>query len=72
MKILFKEKNPYSWRKILTFVSVVLLISDCLKIWINIGVLPASHLAIISGVFMFYFGKEFINNLNNNQNGLNK
>lgn len=60
---LFKEGENYSWRKILTAITVLLFAFAVIGFLFGLPELPASYQAIISGVFVFYFFKETARNL---------
>jgi uncharacterized membrane protein len=69
---LFKETNgEYSWRKIMTASCVVIFLIASIGFLVkhNFDELPASYQAIVSGVFIFYFGKRFFENLKITNNG---
>ena len=61
MLILFTEKDgSVSWRKIMTAVASFCFAFSVMGFLFGLPELPASYQAIISGVFVFYFGKEIM------------
>lgn len=60
---LFKDKDGYSWRKILTAIAGFLFAFSVIGYEFGLPELPNSYQAIISGVFVFYFFKETARNL---------
>lgn len=64
---LFKEDDgvTYSWRKIMTASGVVVFLMATIGYLIkhDFNELPASYQAIVSGIFVFYFGKRFLENI---------
>jgi len=67
----FTEKGEFSWRKLMTagclFLFMVSVLGNQFKN--DFAEMPSAYLAIIGGVFGFYFMKSFFRNVNI---GLNK
>ena len=64
MLILFTEKDgSVSWRKIMTCIASLCFAFAVVGFLFGLPELPASYQAIISGVFVFYFGKDMVRKL---------
>ena len=63
---IFKESNgEFSWRKALTCICGTVFSTACIGYLVanKFGELPNSYQIILGGVFAFYFGKKFFENL---------
>jgi uncharacterized membrane protein len=54
--------DNFSWRKLMTGGALIAFMTSVMGYLItnNFNELPGSYQAIIAGVFVFYFGKDFI------------
>lgn len=59
---LFKEGEEYSWRKIMTAVTLVCFATAQIGYLIthSFGELPTAYWSVDAGVFLSYFGKDVI------------
>ena len=63
MKNIFKGYGDnFSWRKLMTGGALICFMASVLGYLItnNFNELPGSYQGIIAGVFIFYFGKDFV------------
>jgi uncharacterized membrane protein len=62
---IFIENGEFSWRKGLTALTALLFAVAVIGFLVkhNFDELPGSYQAIIGGVFVFYFGKRFLETL---------
>lgn len=62
MNIFKGYANNFSWRKLMTCGALICFMTSVLGYLItnNFSELPGSYQAIIAGVFVFYFGKDFV------------
>jgi hypothetical protein len=58
-----QDNATFSFRKLFALASIIIFVTDCFVSIIGSGGLTSAQYAIISGVFIFYFGKDVINNV---------
>lgn len=70
MMHLFSELSSFSMRKAGAALCFIAFITACIGNLISTGFeeLPSSYLAIIAGVFVFYFGKNVIRGIKVKEN----
>ena len=59
---IFKEKGEYSWRKIMTAVTLVCFAAAQIGFLVthNFSEMPTAYWSVDAGVFLSYFGKDAI------------